>query len=783
MSSISKFIPSFHYMPSDKKMTAEWFDIANRWCWYNSNNRSLLEGKNIFEIQGYATGNYPMTPYRRMFKSENKKLAQERLNNPNNLFTVQEYPIDGFVQTPLINVKLNSAIAIVEKVPMDVSAKAIDALATKKKQEDIAFLKNKPKLEGELQELADQMQIGKVDLGTTKHSAVPFSDSPYGLDLNEPDELQVFVDLLYNLAVEAAFETANMGFYDIKNAAQVRHLEIKDQFWYGVSAHYGFKSAMTLLPDLEYVFPGDVRTPFSNLPDKNDNPYRFLEKRVTGLELLNFFKDDICDEAALDFMLNAPVTGYCACNSISDTYHQNDFGSCKIDLILCMIKSVDFVGIAPLNKKSRFTYVVTDPEEAEKCTTKIYGQNTYCAWWLKNTKYYFGIEKLDFSHRTEGQESYQNFPVNLYVSQEKSAVELSIGENKKAQVADIKMQHAILKSLPAGKYIDLKYLRGALGGLKEGKEEYTIDRLVNLATEENIMIGDTSEFEDTKNGGQFKPFQELPGGVKSEVIGYLQVIADANMKISQYTGINENLIGQKAEELVRNNNALINAGINALQYVTSAIEQQYQKLFTNWSSIIKRAVEAGGKSKEAIVNLIGSKKVSLIEALDDLPLHNIGIMLKMNQNERVKQDFEMELNRLKINNVINTVDIYMLEAITNPKDKMALLAVMYKKWEKRENKKRQEDFANQQAMVQAQGQNQQNAVREKMSGEIQKIYAQGDTSAKILQLAAQLGIQDKQMDFLGKKSLQQDRGKDQTDKAISTLQTKAELENQKPFGT
>lgn len=786
---MQNFVPSFHFVNPQEKLLASWCWDAVQWCWYQSNNRSLLWGKNVNEVNGYSSGDFSMEPFRRMYKSEQKKLDAQNENNQR--YITAQSPINlldisssiGFVPLPLIPTKLNSAISVVHKIPVEVTATALDPLAAEKKKEDLLFLKNKPALEADLQELADQMQIGKVDLGNTKHSSVPFSNSPYGLDLAEPDELQVFVDLLYNLAVEAAFETVEQEFWDIKHGSQIKLLEIRDQLKFGVSCHRAFQSSMTELPDIEYEYPGTVDTPYSDLPDFSDNSHRFIHKRVTVMELFNYFSDEICNEETLYNIINGKEFGYCACNGGSNVIPEKDFSSFKINLVYCEIKSIDYVGVAPINKKSKFNYVVTEGEEAKKCTNKVWGQNTYGFWWLQNTRYFYGIHRLGFSHRTVGLESYQNFSTNIYKSQQKSAVELSIGENKKAQIADIKMQHAIIKSLPAGKYIDLKYLRNALSGLvKEENNQYTLQSLIELAFEQNIMVGDTEGFEG-KNDGQLKPLQEIAGGVKSEVIGYMQIIADASQKISQFTGINDQLTGQSQnpEGLIGLEKLRINASINALNYVNEAIENQYQKLFTNWSSIIQAAVEKGGKAKEAIVNLIGAKKVSLIDALDELPLHTMGIKVTIRQREEERQEFREELNRLKINGVINTVDIYMLDAISNPKDKMALLAVKYKQWQKREAKKRAEDMANQQAMIKAQGENQVAATREKIGGEIQKIYAQGDTSSKILQLAAQLGFQDKQMDFLGKRALQQERGADQTNKAVQTLQTKAQLEAQKPL--
>ena len=137
------------------------------------------------------------------------------------------------------------------------------------------------------------MQIGKVDLGSTKHSAIPFSDSPYGLDLNEPDELQVFVDLLYNLSVEAAFETSLEQFQSIKNGLQIKLLEISDHFKYGVSVNMVFESTMTGLPDVKYIFPGALEVPYSKLPDYSDNTHRFMAERMSVLDMFNAFGDEI----------------------------------------------------------------------------------------------------------------------------------------------------------------------------------------------------------------------------------------------------------------------------------------------------------------------------------------------------------------------------------------------------------------------------------------------------------------------------------------------------------
>ena len=781
----NNFIPAFHFIPAEEKLKPQFCWDAINWCWYNTGRRNLLHNKNIEEIEGYATGNFSMSPYRRMYKSEEKNIIkyENELNNSGrfqNLNDKYNFGI-GFIPLPLIPSKLSSAKSIIQKIPIEIEATAIDPLAAQKKSEDLVFLKNKPVVEAALNNIADKMGVADVDLGETKHSATPFSNSPYGLDLNEPDELQVFVDLLYNLAVEAALETVLEEFKEIKNVTQIKGLEIKDQFYYGVSCNRSYKSTITTLPDIEYVYPGSIEVPYSDLPDMNDNAQRFIHIPVTPLELFNYFSDEICDEEMLERIVNEPGFGYSPLNGGSRVDEKN-FTNYKMDLVYCEIRSVDYVGISKLNKKSKYTYFTNDTEQLKTCTDKIWGQNTYCFYWLRNTKYFFGIDRLPFAYRTVGQETYQNFSSNINKTQEKSAVEMAIGENKKAQVADIKMQHAIITSLPAGRYIDLRFMRGVLTGLSNEENKYTMQDLLTLAMEKNTVLGDTEGF-DGKNDGQFKAVLDLPGGVKSEVVGYMQVISDANAKIDIFMGTNNAITGQNQDpnSLIGLEKLKLSAGINSLYYITEGIEQQYQKLFTNWATLIKQAVKEGGKAKEAIINLIGSKKESLIEALDDLPLHDVGIKITVQQREEEKEQLRQDINMLKTNGVLNVVDEYQLSAITNPKDKMALVAVKYKQWQKMENKKRAEDQAQKQAMIKAQGQNAIAAEREKTSGAVQQEYAKGDVSAQVLKLAAQLGIQSSQMDFVGKKALQQDRGQSQKDKALTTLQKKQDLQNQEPL--
>lgn len=769
-----RFIPEFHFRPASSKLTAEWCKEAIHYYYNNTSNVNLLEGKDTEEIDAYSKGEFDMTPFKRMFKSLKKKLKQN--SNPN---TVKEDTSLGLDWTPLplITTKLNAAVSVVHKIPIEINCKAIDPLAAKKKNQDLTFLKNKPKLEEDLQDISDRLMAGKVDLGTTKHSSIAFSDSPYGLDLNEPDELDVFVNLLYSLSVESAYETSLEEFYYINGGDVIKLLETKDHYKYGVSCHRAYSHDMTKLPEQEYIHPSTVYTPKSLYPDFRDNTHRYITHEVTPMELLGMFSSEIKNEKHLLEIYNEKQGGYCSCNGGRSFVDKGNWGTFKSNLIYMEVLTVDYIGIKR-NKKGRATLT-----EDTKATERLWGQNTIGFWWLLNTDHFFGIHKLGYSTRQAGREAHQTFSTNIYRSQDTSAIELCIGENKKAQIAEIKLQHAIIKSLPAGKYIDLHFMRNALKGIQEEDNKRTIDDLISMALEQNIVVGDSQGMEG-RNDGQMRPVVELTGGMRTEIEGYLRIIAQALVNIGNYTGINEQLTGQSAnsEGLVGMQKLLINSSINALNYCNEALKHQYQRLFTIWAYHITEAAKAGGKPKEAIASLIGSKKASVIKGLDEAPLHTIGVKISLEQREEERQHFLYELIRQKDMGVIGAAEEYMLRSIRNPKDAFALLAVKEKQWRKRKEAEQERAYEQQQAMIEQQNTGRVQAIEQQKQGDIEKIYAKADAESKIIELASQLGLNAMQTEGLIKKALQDGRARSQTEKNLQTIQAKANAKQQEALG-
>ena len=776
------WIPAFHFKPPKEKLTKEWANEVIQYYWHNTRRVNLLAGKNVEEIDGYAAGNYSLAPYKRMFRSMRKQSLAE--SNPN----ISKTDIDNMDTTgiqmdrvALIPPKLNSGVATQQKIPIEILATCLDALAQKNKEEDLQFLRTKNKMKEALQPLYDSMNLGDVDLGTTKHSSIPFTGMPMDLDVEDEEQFKIFADLIYNLAPESAIETVLQAFAEFKKLTQVRLLETKDQYKYGVSAHKAFSDKNTDLPNVEYLHPGSVFTDESMLPDYSDNVIRIVEHRVTPMELFKYFPGEICDEEHLEKIVNFGgskadwETGYCNSNGYSKQ-EKNSWNTFRMNLLEVEVKSVDSAMITqkPKSKYKSFT------DDEKKCTGKVWGQNTYTFFWLQNTKWFFGIDRLGFAYRSKGSEVYTSFSTNIYKSQERSAVEHCIVENKKAQMADLKLQHSIIMSKPAGVVIDMKYIRNVVDGLSDSLDKYTEKELIDKAQESNVHIIDTEGFENKQQGGQYLPVRDLPGGLKDDILGYYKVRFEAERNISSYLSVNDQLTGQSAtpEGLVGLQKLLLSASINGLYYITEAITSQYQSLFNVWAYYIQQAVKKGGEGKKAIENIIGSRKIDILKGLESVPLHQIGIVVTLGQREEERQQNEMELQKMRGAGILNAADIYQIRKTKNPKDAAWIIAVKETRWQKKQDKIRQEQNAAQQQMVQQQGENMVQQTQAVGQNQINAVQAKGAVDARLMTLGNQLGLTDKQMEAMTKRTLQRERMSGQIEKSLQTIKAHSDAKQQ-----
>lgn len=793
------FIDRIHFVPREVKMTKEWcLRVVNQL--YYSAGRCLLEGKDVNAIEKFATGSHPMNEYREMYKNSVRKAASAEVpaglsdsdatNFKNNYIkTGLQDDLKGIDFSPigLLVQPLNSAIAAISKQPFEVVATAIDALASEKKKSDRQILKNRDAMMQAMADVSSKLGGEPFDIGGARNNSTGVDEMPFGLTAQNEAQLNTYFDLFYKLKPESAFETLLEQWAFIKKLDATKDLEIKDHFYFGVSANRSFKSDTTGLPDIERrIHPKDiVVSRGSVLPDFSDSPYIRQDIRGTVRDFYNAFGSDIGTVEDLYKIVN----GWAAAQKGSvpmqvPAVDTEEFWNWKFSYCYVEWKSIDGVNVATgidMDGNVVKTILPLDYESAEDIQlSRRFAENTYSCYWVPGTESIFRNERLSGFERKKGQEYFSPFSFNIWRSQDgKSSVELCISEVRMAQKAYIKLQHCIIKSKPQGVYLDLKFLRQAIEGLN-GQGGYDMISLMNLFFNHNIMIGDSTDI--NPNEANMMPFHIIPGGIGKEVEGYWNTIAMCAQTISRVTGINDQLTGQSAnpEGLVGLQKLLVNASINSIHYVTIGIQTQYRALFNHWAYLFMDILKNGSDAeKNAIKELITSRKADFIEDIDTVAVHQYGVQIEVGNHEELKAETNQYLALEVQRGNISSAEALLARRIKNPKDQLLVLLMLDSKTKERQDRQQQAVLAAQQniAQMQAQVPIQQEQLR--AEGKNSNIQAQAQADAYILQLSQQLGMSSEYVKNLYKNQQIEARKQGQIEKSLVVDNNKASLEAQK----
>lgn len=779
-----------HYA-KDKRSTRWYREVANLVC-STGGCVNLLAGKNVKEINEYASGKIDMKPYYKDFKSEQRKVEKAKVaslkaggqnyevdySSPANIFQ----PLGG-----LLTVKLNSFVQLIGKTDLQCKVVATDDMASKKIERDIKFLKDRPEIQDIKQDLADQLGQGDVDAGTTTNSLVPMKEAPYGLDLNDPSDVEIYKDIFYKFKPSSAYEYALKKQFEIDRYSEISLLESRDQAYYGVAVNETYFSSITGLGKLRYVYPGDLYTTHSEYADKRDVAYGWARCAMTPTEFFDNFGHEM-EGQTLEYILNGTKGNRKGCYAQGNireggefsSIDEGDYNSYKLIVKQVQFKTIDGINIAT-DEFGNKRFVVEGMQASEN-DYSIYVQNTDRFYCLNNTDYFFGKEKLGYAYRTQGQEAFTTLSWNIYKSQEKSIVEQCIPLCKAAQIAFIKLLHEVVKSAPSGKYVNMAFVDGFLKNLELGgqsmaevKKDY-----MDMIAQENLMFGDTTDF-DGATQGNFKPYEPIVGGLRLDSVqGYLQIIRTAQQEISRATGINDEMGGMNNNPDVLNGarTSMITYGMNAINNAYIAKNSNYTPVYNVFAWYIKEAVEKGGKYRDAVEKFIGKDKTCMIDGLDGLKEHTFYLKVTLGMRQEDIQQLNESIARMEQKGLLSRLERLVIDQTENITDAYLILG-------KFEDKKNKEIAANQQAAYQ-QAQQLENMRSQtivgveqvKTAGKKELASLQGEIDARIFQLRSQLGLPQLQAEGTIKGGLQRERLINSLQRDDKKIQAKKEMQMQ-----
>lgn len=787
----TRFIAFRDFVDPAEKAKPEWVLTCLKDFYQFGGALSMLDGKDVAEIFLYAAGNHDTKFCQDMFKgaeggrNEQKEGLKQQGYNSIREKVVSLKGIDfeplGILQQPL-----GAAVATLQKGLTYISCRAIDGLATTKREKDLERLRNRPAFEARLQPVKEKLGVA-IDPPGTDHNSKTVDIASLGLDPSKPDELNLYTDLFYKLRPESAIEVALYALSYVTEFKKKIDLERRDHVYFGCSANRSYHSQITGLPSFDYLFPGNVYLPPSDLPDAADVPFKYVLETFDAEKMMNTFGDQGITE---DIVIGV-FEQHWASQGKPVKWSEASEGDKRAGVPVAYFEWKSFDVIRVLSRTTAsgrkdnslvpFSYRLNREEKPGDVIEQKFPQQTHFAYWVPMTDRVLKHGRLEGSFRAPGRESLSPWSINTYRSKVKSDVELCRTIVKDAQRAYTKLQHSLISAKPKGSYIDLKFLRRAAEGLAAVDPSITVTSLLTLWAQDNIMIGDTEDMDGVQDGN-FKPFQEVPGGLSSEIGEYLLVIKDCNDRIAKLTGINDALTGQtpgNADQLVGIQKLLLQSSLNSLHYAQKAIKSQTDKVFTCWVPLIQWICDTKNKqtaSRKALENIIGSEKLEIITELDNLPLHHFGIEIDDAPNEEQQQELKMELFDLVKNDRLDYSDYYAIKRIFNYKDAQALLAI-------KEKKKAAEK---QQAMMeQLQVANQRQAMIEQSKLNVAQITSQGEVQEEQVKAALQQFLAQFNRDtqvMLRKLINEADIAKKgmQGDQAVQKLLAKKNLDAQTP---
>jgi hypothetical protein len=737
--------------------------------------KNLLIGKRVRDIFDYAAGKHNMAKFNAMFPERKKKVIKTNNGQPNerdlanhtDILMDRQTAINlgmdleplGILQQPLA-----SALATLQKGLVSINFTAVDATSNANRQMDLDRIRNRPGFE-------DAIGSAKLLLGMplqapgTKFNTPTVDISTMGLDPTKEDNLNVWANLFYKLRPESAFEVAVNALMDMTDFREKIDIQKRDQIYFAINTSKSYFSRITDMPDYDYVFPGHVYSPDSELPDFSDQPFRYIKKYHNVEQILNAVgKENITEEVIVEIFEN-----YWKAAGFSDWQYSKASNSRKqqgIPLVYMEFKSFDVMRIARKKTKSQRMHVERVPFGYKSNSTKSgdpddiienkWPQQTYYAYWVPGTEYILKSGKVEGLFRAKGKENKSRFTIQIYKSKEKSDVEQCMTAVDDAQRAYIKMQLSVIMAKPKGVYIDMKYLRKAAETVAADLG-MTIDDLVTLMFVKNVMLGDTEDMDGT-NEGNFPPFREIPGGLGQEVAEYLAIIQDASKRIAQLTGFNDALTGQtpNPDQLVGIQKLLLQSSLNSLHYAQKAIKKTVENVVLGWAPMIQFICNKSNKdtqARKALENIIGSYKIDIIQDMDSLSVTQFGLLVEDAPDEQAQAELRQLLYELLRGQRIELSDFFLVRRVMNYKDAEQIL-VMKESQKAKKNEQMEAD--------------RNNAIRESA-----QIHEQG--AGQRLGMQIQGNLQQQQLKNAGQEKIENIKSRLQ----VYIKETEADLETRK----
>jgi len=347
-----------------------------------------------------------------------------------------------------------------------------------------------------------------------------------------------------------------------------------------------------------------------------------------------------------------------------------------------------------------------------------------CKWIIGTDKCYdWGMcydqkRAVDFKRKAMTRLPIQLVAYNFYEMRAQGFMERLIPYIDDYQLTMLKIQNWKNRSVPSGWWINMDMLENV--AKNKGGKNMTPKEVLQMFFDSGIIIGRMLDDVGNPLPGNIQPVIAMQNSVMAELVGFFQDLQNTVMTIEKMTGYNDITSGNPNPKTLVPGYELANQSTNdALYPLAYAEENLTLRLAEDVFCRMQQGIRKGKVSGYAPYSgALGKNTLRFIELNEELSLRDYGIELHKRTTEQEK-NWIFQMVQVDIQNqLLNVSDAILIIETHNAKQAMSILAYRVKK-----------------------------AKEEMQRNQLQQIQLNNQGSQEAAQMAAQLTMQQKQMDY------------------------------------
>lgn len=675
-------------------------DLFNLWRAYGNGNQSVSQYMDLLGIN-----KTPSNPNQQTVSEINPPLRD------NKEFARKGYMNVKWDIVPIAPNFKNIILGIGEDMDYDVFADGLDESSSAERQQMKYLLWVERELKGYFEQLE-------------KAANVEFPKPDYVPQSNQ--ELELFAQLGgFKLKSEISIEQGINYTLDISEWKEIRRKLLEDAFELGVVGVKDYVDPFTQKAKIRYCDPALCVIPYNHQQDFNNMPFagEYIYYSIAEMRsLTNLDGSRVFTEQELSQIASYALTQW-GNPSVINNFQPDNLGRYQYDNFRICVMDAEFKSDdreymterttgdgKKIVHKDTYGKVRNSPTKKTHITSR---QMVYRCKWIVGSEYAWDYgHQFDIPRPTPSQ---ANLSFHFYKMKAGSYIKRMIPHLDGMQLAWLKLQNAVAKARPKGLAIDYNTITNITMANNKLKP---LDVLKIANQQGDMLFQSTSTKSHLPSQTNYRPIQELEGGLGNQLNEYLGLINSHLESIRQVIGINRvaDASSPGAQQLVGVSEISMQATVTSLRPMFSSILNVKERACRNIALRIQMLIKFNKVYELGYHKVFGKSVTEVLKIGSEIENSMFGIRIEARPNQQEKdQIMQAALESMRVGRqgqpLLGYADYLMVQNFVNlGMTKMARAYIGQK--EREAVAKMEEEKA---AAIEQQGQ--QNAQLQQMKGE------------------------------------------------------------------